>query len=279
MMTYYLKKSEWMNSIIIPEGMNVDMLNMEGRLDLILKPGLDAECPGKTVIDMGCGTGVLGIYALSKGAEFVYFVEQDDQMVYILENILPNKVDPNKYKIIHKDIEDLILRDFDQLPPNVAVSEFYGPRLFDEGYVNYTKHIKKLFPECRFIPDKFLGTFYFVDIDYSQPIWPGDVELIDYFKFMYKEKGFARYIDLPDKRQIVGKVEYDANTGVFRNNLDITYPHQEDKLLVGVMSATYRTYVHNYTTIGWLFGADEFNKSFKIYFDEENYFNPNKVKL
>jgi predicted RNA methylase len=264
---------------MVPEGMNVDMLNMEGRLELILKPGLDQESRGRTVADLGCGTGVLGIYALEKGADFVYFVEQDDQMIHILENILPKKLNKSKFKIIHKDIENLTLQDFESNIPNVAVSEFYGPRLFDEGYVNYVRHVKKLFPDCKFIPEKFCGTFYFIDIDYSQPIWPKDKELVDYFKFMYQEKGFARYIESPSEKTLVGKIEFDANTGNFANNLEFNYPFITDKILLGVMTAEYKNYIHEYTTIGWLFAEDEYNKKFRITFDELNYFNPIKVCL
>ena len=91
-MAYYLSKSEWANSKIIPEGMNLDMLNQEGRLDLLLKPAIGAVAKGNTFIDLGCGTGLLGIHALEHGAEFVYFVEQDAQMIHILENVLPKKL-------------------------------------------------------------------------------------------------------------------------------------------------------------------------------------------
>ena len=40
-MTYYLEHSEWMNSLAVPEGMNLDMLAMPDRLDSLLKPALD----------------------------------------------------------------------------------------------------------------------------------------------------------------------------------------------------------------------------------------------
>jgi 16S rRNA G966 N2-methylase RsmD len=252
---------------------------MEGRLDLLLKPGLDIESPGKVVVDLGCGTGVLGLYALSKGAKFVYFVEQDNQMVHILKNVLPKKIPNGNFKIIHKDIEHLKLSDFEEEIPEVIVSEFYGPRLFDEGYVTYARHIKKLFTNCRFIPEEFKGTFYFIDIDYNQPIWPNDKDLIDYFKFMYKEKGFARYIDTPENKTLVGTIQFDANTGYFDNNLEFNYPFSQDKLLLGVMSAEYGKYVHHYTTIGWVFTNDEYGKKFRIKFDEFNYYNPIKVHL
>ena len=103
-MTYYGKQCEWSNSKIVPEGMNLQMLAMAGRLDKLLKPALTQVARNKIVVDLGCGTGVLGLHALSNGASFVYFVELDPQMFRILENVLPGKIKGNNYKLINKDI-------------------------------------------------------------------------------------------------------------------------------------------------------------------------------
>ena len=167
-MTYYLRESDWFNSTDIPEGMNLDMLNTVGsRLSKLLTPSLYKVVTDKVVIDMGCGTGILGLQALSRGAKFVYFVERDTQMYHILKNVLSTKLDSTHYKLINKDIEDLTVEDFDMGIPDITVSEFYGPRLFDEGYVNYTKHIRSLFPKCYFIPETFKVDFYLNNIDYK----------------------------------------------------------------------------------------------------------------
>ena len=59
-MTYYLKESEWYQSVHVPEGMNLDMINQPNRLSELLLPAIDLVEPNKIFIDMGCGTGILG---------------------------------------------------------------------------------------------------------------------------------------------------------------------------------------------------------------------------
>jgi predicted RNA methylase len=64
-MTYYLNESEWMNSTNIPEGMNLDMLNGSNRLNTLLIPAIRNSVYDKIVIDLGCGTGILGLNAIN----------------------------------------------------------------------------------------------------------------------------------------------------------------------------------------------------------------------
>jgi predicted RNA methylase len=276
-MTYYLEKSEWWNSLNVPEGMNLDMVNMEGRLENIFKPALEEEAQDKVVIDLGCGTGMIGIYALEQGAKFVYFVEQNSQMIHILNKVLTKKIDRSKFKIIHKDIENLKVEDFDRGKPDLCVGEFFGPRLFDEGYVMYTRHLNKLFPTINFIPERFEGKFSIVDIDYSTEIWPKEKILIDHFKFMYSEKGFAKSMTKPSEKEFIATIDFDANTGVFNNNFTFKYNFQKEKLLIGEMNAVHRWRVHNYVDIGWVMTEDDYDKNIKILIDELNYFNPRKI--
>jgi len=278
-MTCYLKNSEWYSSVTVPEGMNLDMINMPDRLTTLLKPGLDLVVDGSIVMDMGAGTGVMGLYALSKGAKFVYFVEADPQMGYILENTLPNKIDPSRYKLIKKDLEYLTVADFDQGLPEVAVSEFYGPRLFDEGYIAYSKHVRTICPDCHFIPDTFKCDFYIVDIDYSQPIWPNDSTLIDQFKFMYAEKGFAKHITNYSKDNYIGTIDFSANMQKFNNLVEFKYSLHTEQLLLGVMTIEHGNLVQDYTCMGWYMNNSDFDKEFKIYFDADHHFNPRKIEL
>lgn len=280
-MTYYLEHSDWMNSTLIPEGMNLDMLNnLPQRLDTLLKPALKRESQDKIVIDLGAGTGILGLYALDNGAKFVYFVERDPQMFYILENVLTKKLDNSKFKLINKDIESLSVDDFDCGTPDLIVSEFYGPRLFDEGYVNYTKHLRSLFPNCYFIPEIFKVDFYLLDCDKTQSIWPHDDTLIPHFKFMYKEKGFAKYIEFDhNKLTVVDSIIFNANAQTFKNEVNLKYDLSAEKLLVGKAWATHNELKQVYTTFGWFLDSEDKDKQFKIYFDTENYYNPRKIEI
>lgn len=278
-MTYYLNESEWMDSTSIPEGMNLDMLNtVSNRLEQLLKPALQKQCKDSIVIDLGAGTGVLGLFALESGAKFVYFVERDPQMFHILENVISKKLLSSQYKLINKDIEDLTVEDFDMGIPDITVSEFYGPRLFDEGYVNYTKHIRSLFPECYFIPETFKVDFYLNNIDYKQPIWPTDSNLIDHFKFMYKEKGFAKHI-VTQQNICVGSIEFNANTQTFNNNMEFTFNGTRELLLIGTADIKHNTLHQSYTKFGWLLDESDTGKTFRIYFDTDNHFNPRKIEV
>lgn len=278
-MTYYLQQSTWMNSRSIPEGMNLDMLNMPDRLNHILKPAIDRGSKYRTWIDLGCGTGVLGLYALEKGADFVYFVEQDPQMLHILSEILPKKLLPNQYQIIAKDIESLTIDLFQGPKPEAAVSEFYGPRLFDEGYPNYVTHLKTLWPNLEFAPDAFRADFYLCDIDYDQPIWPNDPNLYDHFLYMYQHKGWARWIDWPHNREYIGKIRFDTRQKSWRPYLNFDYYSQDKKMLVAALIAEYQELEHDYTRMGWIMTPEESGARFQILIDPLNYFNPTKCRL
>ena len=277
-MTYYLNESEWMNSRYVPEGMNLDMLNGSDRLNTLLIPAIRNSVYDKIVIDLGCGTGILGLNAINCGAKFVYFVERDPHMFHILENVISKKLSASQYKLINKDIEDLTVEDFDMGTPNITVSEFCGPRLFDEGYVNYTKHIRSLFPECYFIPETFKVDFYLNNIDYKQPIWPTEHDLIDHFKIMYKEKGFAKHI-YTTQNLCVGSIEFNANTQMFDNDMEFTYNGKKELLLIGVAYIKHDELCQDYTIFGWLLDEADTGKKFRVYYDIDNYFNPRKIEV
>ena len=277
-MTYYLEHSEWMSSLSVPEGMNLDMLAMPDRLDRLLKPALDQVAKDNVIVDLGCGTGVLGLHALSNGAKFVYFIERDTQMFHILQNVLPSKIEGTNYKLINKDIESLSIDDFDCGTPDVVISEFYGPRLFDEGYVNYTKHLRSFLPDCRFIPETFKVEFYLNDIDYSQHIWPADSTLHDHFKFMYREKGFAKHIDITCENHI-GDITFNANTQEFDNRVEFTYNIDDERLLIGKAIVEHNEFIQYFTVIGWVMDKSDMNKRFCLYYDVDQHFNPRKLEL
>lgn len=278
-MTYYLEHSEWMNSLYVPEGMNLEMLNdSPDRIEILLKPALKQAALNNIVIDLGAGTGILGMYALDNGADFVYFVERDPQMFHILTNVLYKKLPADKFKLINKDIEELSIDDFDHGIPNVVVSEFYGPRLFDEGYVSYTKHLRSFLPDCHFIPETFAVEFYLADVDYTQPIWPVNAELTEHFKFMYREKGFAKHIEYV-LGEYIGSIDFNANQQTFDNKVEFIYSVNDEQLLIGRAIIRHGTLEQYYTTLGWLMSPEDLNRKFLIYYDESAYFNPRKIEI
>ncbi len=89
----------------------------------------------KSIADLGCGTGILGIGALALGAEKVYFVEVDKSAVKVLkenlrflEQILGRKFN---FDVLNKDIKffydkvDLVVQN-----PPFGVQESHMDRLF-----------------------------------------------------------------------------------------------------------------------------------------------------
>ena len=63
----------------------------------------------KTIIDLGCGTGILGIGALLLGAKQVTFIDKDKNALFILKSNLKQTGITENFKIIEKDINNLDL--------------------------------------------------------------------------------------------------------------------------------------------------------------------------
>jgi SAM-dependent methyltransferase len=208
----------------VPEGMNLKMVDDQDRLNYGVKPVLRSMCSDKVVLDLGCGTGILGLHALENGAKFVYFVEQNDFMVEILRNTLHKIIDPSKFKIIHKYAQDLTESDFDNGIPEICVSELWGILLFDEGYYQCTAPIKKIFKDLVFIPEIFHLDVFECDVDFDSLPWPEhEKQLIEHYKYTYARIGWTRSLVgkpvtfLNPKK--IGEISYNANTGVFDNHI------------------------------------------------------------
>jgi putative methylase len=69
------------------------------------------DIQGKTILDLGSGTGILGIGALLLGAKKVTFVEIDNKAVEILEkNLFEYELEEDMYEIIVTDIKNLNIK-------------------------------------------------------------------------------------------------------------------------------------------------------------------------
>ena len=103
------------------------------------------------VMDLGAGTGILGILALQAGARKVYFVEQSDAI-----NLARSIVTQNGYRersiFIQKNSMDTIIPE--QL--DVIISETLGSFGIDENTLEFTLDARKRFlkPEGILIPEK-----------------------------------------------------------------------------------------------------------------------------
>jgi ribosomal protein L11 methyltransferase len=93
---------------------------------------------GKRILDMGCGTGVLGIYACKQGAAIVLGVD-NDQWAYenALENIRRNEITTMDVRlgdvgVLYKEKFDMILANITR---NTLVRDMsvYTEHLYDQG--------------------------------------------------------------------------------------------------------------------------------------------------
>ena len=73
---------------------------------------LMAEIPGARVLDAYAGSGALGIEALSRGAEFVCFIEKNAKAAGVIKkNLATLGVPREKYKIIKEKAENVNFSD------------------------------------------------------------------------------------------------------------------------------------------------------------------------
>jgi len=108
------------------------MINDKWRNDFYYQ-ALKAYAPGKTVLDVGCGSGILSFYALSLGAKFVYAVDINPDWTAITQNVLSQYFDQSQFKVINKNfIANESIDEIDS-PIDVMVTETFGPSLFNQG--------------------------------------------------------------------------------------------------------------------------------------------------
>lgn len=250
-MTYHLQNSifmtsepkdkDWHNPFNYSEGMSLGMINWEGRLGNVIFPALEKIPLDKrqVVLDAGCGTGMIGLKALETGSKFVYFIEQDPQMVKVLKNVLPKLLEPHQYKIIGSDLENLNKKWFDCGTPQVVTSELFGPTLFDEGFVSVVAAIKNLFPNTVFIPEIFAQEVFLTDVDYSTPIWPQSEEgqsTLEHYRFLHHSKGWNTMEGdfYPKEKTKIGVIKFDSADQSFKNS--VTFNHKGKEQLIYIKS-------------------------------------------
>ncbi|MBS3137984.1 RsmD family RNA methyltransferase [Candidatus Woesearchaeota archaeon] len=81
--------------------------------DILWHAYMFGDIENKTIADLGAGTGILGIGALMLGAKNLIFVDIDQLALEKLqENLEAINITKKKYRIIHKDINDVLKKDF-----------------------------------------------------------------------------------------------------------------------------------------------------------------------
>ncbi|XP_077298918.1 arginine methyltransferase 8 [Arctopsyche grandis] len=88
---------------------------------------------GKTVMDVGAGTGVLSIFCAMAGAKKVYAVEASD-VAELAESVIKENKFQKIIEVIHSKVEDVKLPNNEKV--DIIVSEWMGFYLLHEGMLD-----------------------------------------------------------------------------------------------------------------------------------------------
>jgi predicted RNA methylase len=122
------------------------MLNDTGR-NIFYKAAIEAAVPGKTVCDIGTGTGFLSVLAVHAGAKHVIAVERDLQRYQYAKSIIEKLQMTDRIELIHGDFLNLDIK------ADVYVSETINTQIFGEDMIKLSNHAQRHGGE--FIPGQF----------------------------------------------------------------------------------------------------------------------------
>jgi len=146
----------------IHEEMLKDEVRTKGYRDAIMQnPHLFR---GKIVLDVGCGTGILSMFAAKAGAKHVYGIECSGIIHSARQIIKDNKLDKS-ITLIHGKVEDL---DLPVPKVDIIISEWMGYALFYESMLDtvLVARDRWLVEGGIIMPDK--ATLYVVGIEDAQ---------------------------------------------------------------------------------------------------------------
>lgn len=99
---------------------------------------------GKTVLDVGAGTGILSIFCAQAGAAKVYAIEASKIAELARETVKENGFD-NVIEVQQTKIEDFKFNEEDQRQVDIIVSEWMGFYLLHEGMLDSVLYARDKF--------------------------------------------------------------------------------------------------------------------------------------
>lgn len=173
------EKIDWFND----DGTNLAMLNDNGRNAFYDKALEFAE--GKTVVDIGAGTGYLTALAIKHGATHVTAVEASPKRCGFLQQMMERLGYTDRVTIVNENYLDTDIR------ADIAVSETIGAHIYNENWLMLANHARA---RCKWlIPEQFQIR---CDIYKNHPIWTTCMQ--ESMAFTYNESNhpeFARHIN------------------------------------------------------------------------------------
>ena len=179
------------------------MLNDTGR-NVFYKTAIELATPGKTVCDIGTGTGFLSIIAAHAGAKHVIAVERDLQRYQYTKSIIEKLQLTDRIELVHGDFLDLDIK------ADVYVSETINTQIFGEDIIKLSNHAQRHGGE--FIPGQFK---IHAEVYEMHPIFIVDQsgsEAFEYQPDIEVDPAFANIINQDFQQQ------YDLNNTRYRAN-------------------------------------------------------------
>lgn len=194
-----IQKNKMLHSLFYDSGNLQHFRNLEPhehmladyiRLDAYVQGIHRAVEPGHTVVDLGCGTGILSMFAAQRNPKKIYAIDHTDIIDLARRVAQHNKVDCIEFVKVNS-------RDFSlQGKADVIIHEQMGSFLLDENMVENLMDLKArvLKPGGRIIPAKF--ELYLEPVclkrDHRLPfLWENNVSGVDY-SFLKDDEAYRR---------------------------------------------------------------------------------------
>lgn len=133
---------DWMKD----DGIFMPMINDTGR-NRFYKSAINQAVAGKTVCDIGTGTGLLSILSVKAGAKKVFAIEQDLERAKLAKQMFDQVGISDKVELI---VDNFLNTD---IAADVYVSETINTQIFGENILDLAEHARKYNGE--FVPGKF----------------------------------------------------------------------------------------------------------------------------
>jgi predicted RNA methylase len=140
--TQSLEEFDWFKN----NGIFMPMINDTGR-NVFYKQAIEENVRGKTVVDIGTGTGFLSVLAAKAGAEKVYAVEMDPGRARYAREMIRSVGLDNIIEVINDNFYNT------RIPADIYVSETIGTPIFNEYIIPIAEHARQF--GGMFIPGKF----------------------------------------------------------------------------------------------------------------------------